>query len=369
MFEIKKSFTSISEVARQRLGITRDEYALCSYIAYRIADPRQRIAGWCCDPKEEIAAFVGVTRAGLYKMAARLIVEELIEAGGAVPFVWKVTAKWIDTENDCKQSLHDGVNKVDTRRKQSLHDDVNKVDTHTKVEYDISKNKEREVEEKTTPPPAENLSLEAEKEKFPPVAPAPPAERLQVYDCPGCKGGVFPPEGRVCGFCKGEGVVVDLRPSPPPAAPTRVTMIDPAMPGAKMLDIVGEPKTQPPPQRIGLGERATAETPMQLQQQMLAFYNDPNWQGEWLDGVWRINGVWIPDNAEKQKKLENILLDFCCHTVKKNGGRDTYRELNAGFQQWVRNEKNAFWKQKAAQGQVGQKAVYTQPDLPIYTKK
>lgn len=185
-----------------------------------------------------------------------------------------------------------------------------------------------EGENKTALSPSENKTLEVEKEKkAPPVAPAPPAgTRLEIYD--------------------------------------------PEAPDAAILDIVSsEPQTQPPLQRIELGSRATAETPMQLQQQILAFYNDPNWQREWLDGVWRINGVWIPDNAEKQKKLENILLDFCCHTVKKNGGRDTYRELNAGFQQWVRNEKNAFWKQKTAPGQAGQKAVYTQPDLPIYTTK
>lgn len=174
MADLKKSFTNISEVARQRLGITRDEYALCSYIAYRIADPRQRIAGWCCDTKEEIAAFVGVTRAGLYKMAARLIVEELIEAGGAVPFVWKVTAKWVDAENDCKQSLQESVNKVDTDCKQSLHPTVNKVYTHNKVELDISKN-ELEISKngaaKPLSPPykkvadiyPETFSLEAQK--------------------------------------------------------------------------------------------------------------------------------------------------------------------------------------------------------------
>ena len=180
-------------------------------------------------------------------------------------------------------------------------------DNHNNHLIIVTNNQREEEKEKTSPPPAENFSLEAEKETPPHIAPVPSAD------------------------------------------PTRLTIHDPETPGAAILDIVStEPQTQPPANRINLGDRATAETPMQLQQQMLAFYNDPNWQREWLDGVWRINGVWIPDNSEKQRRLESILLDFCCHTVKKNGGRDTYRELNAGFQQWVRNEKNAFWKQKPA---------------------
>ena len=143
MSELKKGYTQIVEPARQMLGISRDEYALCSYLQYRAADPRQRVPGWCCDEKAEIAEFVGVTRVGLYKMANRIDGLGLIETGVSG---WRVTGKWIDTETNCKQSLHGGVNKVDTACKQSLHGGVNKVDTRNKVEYDISMNEQEEEE-------------------------------------------------------------------------------------------------------------------------------------------------------------------------------------------------------------------------------
>jgi hypothetical protein len=167
------------------LGITRDEYALFSYIAYRIADPRQRIAGWCCDTKEDIAAFVGVTRAGLYKMAERMILEGLLDVGGRIPFAWKVTAKWIDTENDCKQSLQDFVNKVDTDCKQSLHRTVNKVYTHNKVEYDISKSKEEKEKNASLSSSAskpETFPLKAEKKTVEGKLPAPQPPTIAVID-------------------------------------------------------------------------------------------------------------------------------------------------------------------------------------------
>jgi len=119
---MRKKSTTINEVAREVLHITRDEYALCSYIQYRQADRRGR-AGWCVDTKDEVAKFVGITRAGLYKMVDRLAKESLLfvePKSGAL----QVTEKWIDTESDCKQSLQS----KNEERKQSLHATVNKVD-------------------------------------------------------------------------------------------------------------------------------------------------------------------------------------------------------------------------------------------------
>lgn len=151
MSEIKKGFTNISEHARRILGISRDEYALCSYAQYRSADSRQKIAGWCCDEKNEVAEFVGITRMGLYRMIQKLEEMGLIETGafGSI----RATPKWIDTECACKQSLHDeaeGVNKVYAGRKQSLQnspEDVNKVyETNKVLSKNISKSKVEDVD-------------------------------------------------------------------------------------------------------------------------------------------------------------------------------------------------------------------------------
>ena len=147
MPDIKKKVTTISEIARTQLQITRDEYALCSYIHYRTADPRQKVPGWCCDSKDDIAEFVGISRPGLYKMAQRLEAKGLLDVGaiGAM----RATSLWIDTESECKQSLQNtkgkNVNLVDNERKQSLHkknENVNLVDeVYNSMSINISKSK------------------------------------------------------------------------------------------------------------------------------------------------------------------------------------------------------------------------------------
>jgi uncharacterized phage protein (TIGR02220 family) len=153
MSQLKKSSTTINENARKSMGITRDEYALCSYALYRCADPRMKLVGWCTDTKDDVADFVGITRPGLYKMIARLEQSGLLETQAGTGF-FRATAQFIDIQNgteskenakqDCKQSLQQengSVNKVYSECKQSLQDSVNLVTGNIEVQYDISMNK------------------------------------------------------------------------------------------------------------------------------------------------------------------------------------------------------------------------------------
>jgi hypothetical protein len=137
--ELKRNFTGINERARRVLGITRDEYAYCSYVLYRQADTRQKKRGWCCDPKEELAEFVGITRPGLYKMTDRMIKAGLLEVDEPTGFLC-ATPYFIDIENECKQSLQseankgqDAVNLVYTDCKLSLHENGNGVNLVTPI--------------------------------------------------------------------------------------------------------------------------------------------------------------------------------------------------------------------------------------------
>jgi hypothetical protein len=178
MSDLKKRSTLVNEVARRRLNISRDEYALNQYIHYRCADPRQKVSGWCCDTKEEIAEFVGVTRPGLYQMIRRMQGIGLVEVG--VFGAFRCTEKFIDIENDCKQSLQPTVNKVYTDCKQSLQPTVNKVYTQYKVKEDISKSKEEEEEKAAS---LCSSTFEAEKEKRIEVDfPAPQTAAVRLYD-------------------------------------------------------------------------------------------------------------------------------------------------------------------------------------------
>jgi len=132
--------------------------------------------------------------------------------------------------------------------------------------------------------------------------------------------------------------------------------------GATVYDLIPPaPVTDPPAHRIELGDRPTAETPTQLQKNLEAFYAEPDWQNEWDDGVCRISGVWIPDSPQKEARLKSILSDFCDHAIKTNQQRDTYRQLNAAFQQWVKRERYATWKQPKQAAQPKPQTTNGQP--------
>lgn len=178
MKNLKKRSTTIHEDVRRFLGITRDAYAFCSYVHYRCADSRQKRAGWCCDNKQDVADFVGVTRPGLYKMAERLAEFGLLEISDTGDY--RANPKWIDAETNCKQSLQNGqeenVNKVYTDCKQSLQKktkNVNKVYTDTyNIELEKNKIEEEDAQNAIFPPfshvgtiqlPETNIPLEAEK--------------------------------------------------------------------------------------------------------------------------------------------------------------------------------------------------------------
>jgi hypothetical protein len=77
---------------------------------------------------------------------------------------------------------------------------------------------------------------------------------------------------------------------------------------------------------------------------MKEFYRQ--WETEWTDCVCRRSGEWIANDGKKAQRLVSMLSDFTTHTIKNNGGGDTYGMLNAAFQKWVRNEKHTTWKDK-----------------------
>lgn len=166
---LKKNYTNINEPAKRFLKISRDEYGLCAYVQYRSADPRQKIRGWCCDPKQEIAEWVGISRAGLYKMIDRLSGQNLLETDAKGNL--SVTAFWVDTDNECKLSLQNtenkktgSVNLVDSECKLSLQKNGESVNLVTpNIELDISKSKKEYMSGK--PDGTEFLPLEEKKKK------------------------------------------------------------------------------------------------------------------------------------------------------------------------------------------------------------
>ena len=144
-----------------------------------------------------------------------------------------------------------------------------------------------------------------------------------------------------------------------PGGAALIEVHDPELPGVPRHDTIPPaPVTDPPAHRINLGDRPTADTPVELQTALRAFYAD--WPNEWSVGVLE-NGRGKKYPAEQQKE---IVKDFCCWAVKNNQQRDTYRQLNAALQNWFRNEQHSTWKQ--AKPGNGEKPVYERPKNAIY---
>jgi len=168
---LKKRSTTIHEDVRRMLGISRDVYAFCGYVHYRCADSRQKRSGWCCDNKQDVADFVGVTRRGLFKMAERVQEIGLIEISGSGDY--RTTPKWIDAESKREQSSQnkeaDTGNKVPKKREQSSQknsENGNKVPNRT-----LYTEIENKIEGERTPPAPNPLNLQSKKNESGLVSP------------------------------------------------------------------------------------------------------------------------------------------------------------------------------------------------------
>lgn len=175
---MKKKISTIDEEVRASLNITRDEYALCDYIQYRVADPRQRRSGWCNDNKEEIAEFVGISRRGLLKMINRMAEKNLIEVG-AIGCALRVTELWIDLKKRELSSQKDPAKAISERELSSQKMRTKFPKSGNKVPevnmYKVDKEEKREREHTREILPNVSSTLDTPFPHSPQVPPAPPS--------------------------------------------------------------------------------------------------------------------------------------------------------------------------------------------------
>ncbi len=93
---MRKKSTTINEVAREVLHITRDEYAFCLYIQYRQITELET-PGWASPSQAELSDFIGMSRAAIWRMRQRLVEKGLIviEEESGQPTRIRVSAIWI----------------------------------------------------------------------------------------------------------------------------------------------------------------------------------------------------------------------------------------------------------------------------------
>ncbi len=391
---MRKKSTTINEVAREVLHITRDEYALCSYIQYRQADRRGR-AGWCVDTKDEVAKFVGITRAGLYKMVDRLAKESLLfvePKSGAL----QVTEKWIDTESECKQSLQS----KNDERKQSLHATVNKVDKKSSESvnlvtpiYEVN-NKVKEIEEEINTPQAafitthtptefENVRIVEgrifdleEKTNLEPISPAagnlsavniPPDFPNEQYRKPRTPKPAGNSTAAVCAEIKTPEVLdffhaihaawaewIDYkrreRKGTYKSAKSEAATItelanevncDPEAARAAIQRSIAKTytgicpdknwKSSTPPPRYSLEDRPQANTPEQMKEELSMFYNA---NSALLSEAQKTAGTNYTGD-----RLRSIVIDFCINRIAKARQGETFGQHHAALGSWMKRQK------------------------------
>lgn len=401
---MRKKSTTINEVAREVLHITRDEYALCSYIQYRQADRRGR-AGWCVDTKDEVAKFVGITRAGLYKMVDRLAKESLLfvePKSGAL----QVTEKWIDTESECKQSLQS----KNDERKQSLHATVNKVDKKSGESvnlvtpiYEVN-NKVKEIEEEINTPQAafitthtptefenvevvivegQTITLE-EKTNLEPITPAAgkkprtpkPAGNNITAVCAEIS------DDRVLVFFHGIseawGEWIDYKrrekkgtyktaktEAATIAALAKGVNYDPEAGRAAIEHSIAHtysgiypPKdtapTAAPAARYSLEDRPRANTPEQMKEELSRFYNA---NSALLSEAQKTAGT-----NYTGERLKSIVIDFCSNRIARAKQGETFGQHHAELGSWMKRQKGFDASKNPAQQQH---TAGPQPQAPL----
>ncbi len=90
-------YTTIWHSARQKFGLTPNEYCLAAYIdGLSKKDARySRAPGWCYASKEWLGASLGFSRRGIQKMITKLIEKGLVERDSETNYL-RATTKWLN---------------------------------------------------------------------------------------------------------------------------------------------------------------------------------------------------------------------------------------------------------------------------------
>jgi MarR family len=72
------SYTLVLHSAREKLGITLNEYAVADLIYHLANNPKNDFHGWCYASKEALGDFVGIDRATVFRIIDRLIEKGII---------------------------------------------------------------------------------------------------------------------------------------------------------------------------------------------------------------------------------------------------------------------------------------------------
>lgn len=89
------TYTLILHQAREKLGLTLNEYAVADSIYHLSNNPRSQVKDWCSASKEYLGQIVGIQRWSIHQIIKKLIQDKLVEKDPTTSFL-RTTVKWYD---------------------------------------------------------------------------------------------------------------------------------------------------------------------------------------------------------------------------------------------------------------------------------
>jgi len=89
------TYTTILHQAREKLGITTNEYCVADIVYHLSNNPKSKIQGWCFASKQSIGKFIGITKASVLSIITRLEIKGIIEKDKETKYL-RTTEKWFN---------------------------------------------------------------------------------------------------------------------------------------------------------------------------------------------------------------------------------------------------------------------------------
>lgn len=93
--EIKLGYTTILHGPRKALGLSQNEYSVAALVYHLSNNPRSQVKGWCYASKEQLAAFLDISRRTIHRIVQTLVEKGLVEKQEETCFL-RTTSKWYD---------------------------------------------------------------------------------------------------------------------------------------------------------------------------------------------------------------------------------------------------------------------------------
>lgn len=126
------NFTIINHIAREKLGLSWEEYGLADLIYHLSSNPDSEIEGWCYASKDHLAKILCVSRREIHRMINTLLTLKLIEKSENTKFL-KTTSLWYKTVITKSNNSSQGVTKSHIKVRPNVTQDSDQMSHNNNI--------------------------------------------------------------------------------------------------------------------------------------------------------------------------------------------------------------------------------------------